>query len=427
MPEAQPAPAPLLPDPQRTPPMPPVAQPQSELDVLLARPVTALQLAMDPEAMSGLQMMARMMATSKISVPEHFRGNEGDCLALCMQAALWKMSPFAVAQKTHIVGGRLGYEAQLIVAVLHVSGVLLDRFQVEVFGDWGRILGRFSNEKGGGGGTYQVARWEKKDEEGLGLQVTAWARGASKPATTRLLLAQAGTRFSTLWATDPIQQLTYLAQKKWARVNTPEVLLGVYTDDEVAEMLPASTGAPAGPTTIAALMDRAASTGGPATTADAAQALAADRADPLEAVRAGLGQVARYGGSAALERAWKDLTAEHRKSIGADGLEQLKASAVATDAKLQPAAKQAPAAPAPAPKPAKGAKGDPETGELPPGPATAALPGGPTFEEYAGAIEVSSSADTAAQHLDAARTQFGADSEAVEKLTKAYLAKWSKA
>lgn len=425
MPEAQPAAALLPPDPQRTQPTPP-AQPQSELDVLLARPVTALQLAMDPEAMSGLQMMARMMATSKISVPEHFRGNEGDCLALCMQAALWKMSPFAVAQKTHIVGGRLGYEAQLIVAVLHVSGVLLDRFQVEVFGDWGKVLGRFKNVKNDSTCKWsQQPDWEKRDEDGLGITVTAWARGSSRPATTRLLLAQAGTRFSTLWATDPIQQLTYLAQKKWARVNTPEVLLGVYTDDEVAEMLPATTGAPAGPTTIAALMNRAANTDpGPAKTADADQALAADRADPLEAVRTGLTQVARYGGSAALERAWKDLTAEHRKAIGTEGLEQLKAAAAATDAKLPPAPK--PAA-APAPKPAKGAKGDPDTGELPTGPAAAALPGGPTVEEYGDAIEVASTAEAAAQHLDAARTQFGADSEAVEKLAKAYRAKWGKA
>jgi hypothetical protein len=35
-----------------------------------------------------------------------------------MQAAQWGMNPFAVAQKTHVVNGTLGYEAQLVNAVV---------------------------------------------------------------------------------------------------------------------------------------------------------------------------------------------------------------------------------------------------------------------------------------------------------------------
>ena len=50
-----------------------------------------------------------------------------------------------------------------------------------------------------------------------------------------LLLAQASTRNSTLWAEDPRQQLAYLATKRWARLYTPDVLLGVYTPDELRE------------------------------------------------------------------------------------------------------------------------------------------------------------------------------------------------
>lgn len=411
-----------LPELRHTPAMPPVVAPAAttELDMLLAKP-SALSLAMDPETMSGMQAMARMLAGAKLTVPEHLRGNEGDCLAIVMQATLWGMSPFAVAQKTHIVGGRLGYEAQLIVAALNTSGVLRDRFQVRVFGDWGRILGRFRNEKGGGGGAYQVATWDKTDEAGLGIEVTNWARGASQPATTHLLLAQAGTRFSTLWATDPIQQLTYLAQKKWARVNTPEVLLGVYTPEEQAQV--AATEQPPAVATVGALLARPVN--GATATGDAAQA-AAGAVDELDSVQVGLSAVARFGGLAALERAWLALTADHRKRIGEDGLAALKAEG----AKADKAA--APKPPAPSPRPAKDAKADRETGELPPAPppapAAAAVPlaGAPTLEEFLGAVEVASDADAAAQHLDAARTQFGADSAEFSKIAAAHKARWSK-
>lgn len=47
------------------------------------------------------------------------------------------------------------------------------------------------------------------------------------------MLAQARTRNSTLWADDPRQQLAYLAVKRWARLYCPEVILGVYTIDEL--------------------------------------------------------------------------------------------------------------------------------------------------------------------------------------------------
>jgi hypothetical protein len=50
-----------------------------------------------------------------------------------------------------------------------------------------------------------------------------------------LLMTQARTRNSTLWTEDPKQQLAYLAQKRWARLYAPDVILGVYTPDELQE------------------------------------------------------------------------------------------------------------------------------------------------------------------------------------------------
>ena len=41
------------------------------------------------------------------------------------------------------------------------------------------------------------------------------------------------TRNSPLWTQDPEQQLAYYTKRAWARLYCPEVLLGVYAEDEV--------------------------------------------------------------------------------------------------------------------------------------------------------------------------------------------------
>ena len=45
-------------------------------------------------------------------------------------------------------------------------------------------------------------------------------------------MTQCYPRFSTQWATDPQQQISYAALKKFARRYCPDVILGVYTPDE---------------------------------------------------------------------------------------------------------------------------------------------------------------------------------------------------
>ena len=56
-------------------------------------------------------------------------------MAIAMQAMSWGMNPFAVAQKTHIVSGRLGYEAQLVNAVVQQSNAIRGAFSYEFKGE----------------------------------------------------------------------------------------------------------------------------------------------------------------------------------------------------------------------------------------------------------------------------------------------------
>ncbi|MGH4667376.1 RecT family recombinase [Klebsiella pneumoniae] len=173
-----------------------------------------------PEGMDRLVRFATLMADSKATVPAHLAGKPADCLAVTMQAAQWGMNPFAVAQKTHVVNGTLGYEAQLVNAVVSSSNLLATRLNYKWDGDWSKVSG--------------------KTDKSPSLTVTVWAtlKGESEPRTLTISMAQAVVRNSPLWEQDPRQQLAYLCVKRWARLHAPNVLLGVYTPDELQEAAP---------------------------------------------------------------------------------------------------------------------------------------------------------------------------------------------
>ncbi|HBM2915231.1 RecT family recombinase [Klebsiella michiganensis] len=189
------------------------------------------------ELFNRLRTLSEVMANSGNFVPDHYRGKPDACMAVVMQAARWGMDPFAVAQKTFIVGnsGVLGYEAQLVNAVINTMAPTKDRIHFEWFGEWGNIVGRFVEKTSSQNKKYIAPGWNLKDEAGVGVRAWATLKGESEPRELVLMLSQAQVRNSTLWATDPRQQLAYLAVKRWARLYCPDVILGVYTADEIDE------------------------------------------------------------------------------------------------------------------------------------------------------------------------------------------------
>ena len=137
-----------------------------------------------------------------------------------MQAAQWGMNPFSVAQKTHVVNGTLGYEAQLVNAVVSSSNLLSTRLNYRWDGDWSKVNGKSDKSPS------------------LTVTVSAVLKGEAEPRELTISMAQAGVRNSPLWEQDPRQQLAYLCVKRWARLHAPDVLLGVYTPDELHEAAP---------------------------------------------------------------------------------------------------------------------------------------------------------------------------------------------
>lgn len=205
-----------------------------ESNALALTSASSAALLMDASSMDRLERIADLMASGKTTVPQHLRASKGDCFAIVLQSMQWGMNPFAVAQKTHLVNGTLGYEAQLVSAVINSSGAVRDRFHFEWYGPWEKVIGKFTIRKGDKG-EYRVPGWSLADEEGCGVKVWATLKGEAQPRTLELLLAQARVRNSTLWADDPKQQLAYLAQKRWSRLYAPDVILGVYTPDEMEQ------------------------------------------------------------------------------------------------------------------------------------------------------------------------------------------------
>ncbi|EEZ6630530.1 TPA: recombinase RecT [Escherichia coli] len=238
-----------------------------------------------PEGMNQLVRFAELMSQSKATVPEHLEGKPADCLAVTMQAAQWGMNPFAVAQKTHVVNGKLGYEAQLVNAVVSSSSLLATRLNYRWSGDWSNVNGKTDKSPN------------------LTVTVSAVLKGEAEPRELTISMAQAGVRNSPLWEQDPRQQLAYLCTKRWARLHAPDVLLGVYTPDELQETAPRVERDITPQTTTAAGMNSLINAK-PAKKPDE-QTRKADSRDPEEMLMAFTSAAMNYSTVSELDKAYK--------------------------------------------------------------------------------------------------------------------------
>jgi len=149
----------------------------------------------------------KLMAISQVAVPKHLRGNPGACLAVVIQAVEWRMSPYAVANKSYSVNDRLAYEAQLIQAVILQRAPIKGRIKTEYLGE---------------GGKRKCKVWaELLDEPGEIVEYES-------PEFDKIL-----PKNSPLWKNDPDQQHHYFSVRAWCRRHFPDVILGVYAKDEL--------------------------------------------------------------------------------------------------------------------------------------------------------------------------------------------------
>lgn len=173
---------------------------------------------------------AKLMAVGGVAVPAHLRKNPGACLAVTIQAIEWRMSPFAVANKTYVVNDRLCFESQLVHAVIEQRAPLV-----------GRLRHRFN----GSGDARTCTVWASIKGEESPLEYTSPEIGKITPKN------------SPLWKTKPDLQLYYNASRDWARMYFPDVIMGVYSVDELEDSRPVVATVTTRPRTMADLMPKA--------------------------------------------------------------------------------------------------------------------------------------------------------------------------
>jgi hypothetical protein len=164
--------------------------------------------AMTPTSMESAIKLAEMMARGKL-VPAHLHNSPGDCLMVVEQALRWAMSPFAVAQCTSVIQGKLMFEGKLVAAALNASGVLSSRLDYVFTGA--------GNDRA--------------------VTVRGTLKGETKAREVTVYLAEAKTS-NGMWIKQPDQQLVYAGTRVWARRHAPEVMLGVYAPEEFDQAAP---------------------------------------------------------------------------------------------------------------------------------------------------------------------------------------------
>jgi len=163
-------------------------------------PVTS---ALVPRDMDGAFRLAEMMARGKM-VPDHLKGSAADCFMVIEQAMRWNMSPFAVAQCTSSIKGKLMFEGKLVAAAVESSGAIVGNLDYTFTGT----------------GDDRV------------IKVSGRRVGDAEVKTVEVKLRDARTD-NPLWKRQPDQQLVYHGVRVWARRWTPAVILGVYSREEM--------------------------------------------------------------------------------------------------------------------------------------------------------------------------------------------------
>ena len=164
--------------------------------------VPAATTALVPTDMDQAIRLAKAMSTAKM-LPKHLWDDVGTCLMIVEQAMRWNMSPFAVAQCTSSIGGKLMYEGKLLAAAAESVGAIEGHFDYEFAG-------------------------EDDDRQ---VTISARRRGDVNPRQMTIRLRDVRTT-NEHWKKQPDQMLVYSGARNWTRRFTPSVLLGSYAPEE---------------------------------------------------------------------------------------------------------------------------------------------------------------------------------------------------
>lgn len=162
--------------------------------------------------------MAKGMSQSTL-VPQTFQNNPANCLIALEQSNRLNISPMAVMQNLYIVQGKPSFSSSFIIGLINASG----KYDMEL---------QFDEEEKDGK-PYACTCWTEKDGRKVtGIKITmdmAEKEGWSKKNGSK-------------WNTIPQVMLRYRAASFFARMNCPELSIGLYSKEELDDFPSANGG-----------------------------------------------------------------------------------------------------------------------------------------------------------------------------------------
>lgn len=155
--------------------------------------------------------IAEELAKSDI-IPKEFQKKPANCLIAVELANRLKASPFQVMQNMDVIYGRPALRSAFIIACINNSGKIIGALKFEM------------NEK-----TTKCRAWAIEKETGARL---------NGPTITLEMAEKEGwlTKSGSKWKTMPDLMLRYRAASFFGRLYCPEILNGMYSEDEITDM-----------------------------------------------------------------------------------------------------------------------------------------------------------------------------------------------
>ncbi len=174
-----------------------------------------LSVFSDAQSFELALRMADSLSKSTV-VPKEYQGNSGNCLIAIEMASRINTSPMMVMQNLFIVNGRPGWSAQWIISMINASR----RYKTELQFEFGH------------------------DQKDGGLSCVAWAEDWNGhkvygPKITMTMANAEGwvSKNGSKWKTMPEVMIQYRAASFFGRMNCPDMIMGIYSQDEVADMV----------------------------------------------------------------------------------------------------------------------------------------------------------------------------------------------
>lgn len=168
-----------------------------------------------PTLSSNNQLNTALAVAEELSksdiIPKEFQKKPANCLIAVELANRLKASPFQVMQNMDVIYGRPALRSSFVIACINNSGKIIGSLKFEM------------NEK-----ATKCRAWAIEKETGSKLY----------GPTVTMEMAQAegwATKNGSKWKTMPDLMLRYRAAAFFGRLYCPEILNGMYTDDEVKD------------------------------------------------------------------------------------------------------------------------------------------------------------------------------------------------